>query len=787
MPGPIAPPSTDPAALDAAVSEYITKLSADIRAMTVPARPSALVVAKKLLSDAVACDEQRDYASAFRHYLQFATIVIEVLPKVALTADMQREYKFLHARIPKVLDRSETLRDTLMRAKRHELIAAANAAAAARNAAAPVSTPPAALATPKPIHPPARSSSYRTPPPTTVSTPLSASPRAGQLSLAPLTSLPPARKSSMSPGTAHVSPTSPAPYALGPPADAPNGVHIRRPAPANGAGVPARTVSLEQITNGTGNGYHRSVHDVIQASMANNGVATPRSMATLDDDARRRQRALRTQSILDPRAWGGQYLSSLSADPDPNGPTTTTWLPPTAPGDLPVMIPPALPPRKPVPPSPLSGDMAILGSAGPRGSMVAGSPHRALRRVSTGLPPRSTSALSSPATPGMGMAALSRTFTETRFHASASAFSEVDAHGVCGLKNMGNSCYQNSILQCLNGTVPLMRYFASGAFKAHLNPKNPLGTGGQLSVAFFNLVQDMSRSSGTFVAPVQFRDVLANCAPQFASYDQQDSQEFLAYMLDTLHEDLKRPPPPGTPLPPSDNDDLESLDAATGAHIAWDRYLVKNSSFLVELFQGQVRSQLRCLTCGKMSVTYAPFMTMALPLPSGSPRDVFSLEQCLHEYLRTEILEGDDAWRCPQCQAFVAAEKSTQVTRWPEVLLLSLKRFSYVGPFRNKVGNLVQFPVRSLNLNAYVGLPSQADTFVYDLYGVSNHFGGMDGGHYTAIVNHGNAWHYFDDSRVSKCDDERDIVTPAAYNLFYVRRQGLTGASASNTGGASKL
>ncbi|KNE69180.1 hypothetical protein AMAG_13575 [Allomyces macrogynus ATCC 38327] len=235
----------------------------------------------------------------------------------------------------------------------------------------------------------------------------------------------------------------------------------------------------------------------------------------------------------------------------------------------------------------------------------------------------------------------------------------------------------------------------------------------------------MSRSSGTFVAPVQFRDVLANCAPQFASYDQQDSQEFLAYMLDTLHEDLKRPPPLGVPLPPSDNDDLEALDAATGAHIAWDRYLVKNSSFLVELFQGQVRSQLRCLTCGKASVTYAPFMTMPLPLPSGSPRDVFSLEQCLHEY------------------------------------------FAYVGPFRNKVGNLVQFPVRSMNLNAYVGLPSTPT--------------------HTAIVNHGNAWHYFDDSRVSKCDDERDIVTPAAYNLFYVRRQGLTGASASNTGGASKL
>ncbi|KAJ3374645.1 hypothetical protein GGF31_006542 [Allomyces arbusculus] len=83
--------------------------------MTVPARPSALVVAKKLLNDAVACDEQHDFASAFRHYLQFATIVLEVLPKVALTADMQHQYKLLHVHIPKVLDQSETLSDLLVR------------------------------------------------------------------------------------------------------------------------------------------------------------------------------------------------------------------------------------------------------------------------------------------------------------------------------------------------------------------------------------------------------------------------------------------------------------------------------------------------------------------------------------------------------------------------------------------------------------------------------------------------------------------------------------------------
>jgi len=59
---------------------------------------------------------------------------------------------------------------------------------------------------------------------------------------------------------------------------------------------------------------------------------------------------------------------------------------------------------------------------------------------------------------------------------------------------------------------------------------------------------------------------------------------------------------------------------------------------------------------------------------------------------------------------------------------------------------------------------------VYDLYAVSNHYGGYGGGHYTAYCCDGQgAWHCFDDSHVSPIDAAR-VQSPAAYVLFYRRR-----------------
>ncbi|KAI8644102.1 hypothetical protein BD408DRAFT_450842 [Parasitella parasitica] len=352
--------------------------------------------------------------------------------------------------------------------------------------------------------------------------------------------------------------------------------------------------------------------------------------------------------------------------------------------------------------------------------------------------------------------------------------------GTTGLKNLGNTCFMNSIIQCLSGTIPFARYFISGVFRQHINKENFLGTGGVLVENFASLLRTMWSENYNFISPVLFREALIKFAPQFRGSEQHDSQEFLNFLLDGIHEDCnlvrKRPSPP--PDSAEQEAMFEQLPDWRASAIAWERYLERNSSVVVSLFQGQYRSRLTCLTCHATSTTYNSFMSLSLPIPakrSGPPS--VSIYQCLDYFVKEEILDNNDAWQCPKCKTLRRASKSLTLSKLPDVLLIHLKRFSFDGPFKDKLETIVESPLSGLDLSHYVPStmfpPDQSfekSVFNYDLYAVSNHFGSLTGGHYTACVRNGykNEWHNFDDSRFSVCDESK-VLSRAAYNLFYVR------------------
>ena len=74
--------------------------------------------------------------------------------------------------------------------------------------------------------------------------------------------------------------------------------------------------------------------------------------------------------------------------------------------------------------------------------------------------------------------------------------------------------------------------------------------------------------------------------------------------------------------------------------------------------------------------------------------------------------------------------------------------------------------------------PISGKRFVYDLYGVANHFGSLNGGHYTAFVKNPMAakWYEFDDNIVNKLgrtpeEIYQTVMTKSAYVLFYKLRK----------------
>ena len=188
--------------------------------------------------------------------------------------------------------------------------------------------------------------------------------------------------------------------------------------------------------------------------------------------------------------------------------------------------------------------------------------------------------------------------------------------GLRGLDNIGNTCFMNSALQCLSNTSGLTKYFLTKQFQSELNPK----TSHQIAEAYYNLLKALwlspYQTQFSSLTPEQFRESFISIAESFSGFRQQDSQEFLIYLLDKIHDDLNRivDKPYIAINKEGDNEPDE----------CWRRYLSRDDSIIVDLFQGQLKNRLCCLNCGHINNNYEAFMMLSLPIPQNKEKIVIT-------------------------------------------------------------------------------------------------------------------------------------------------------------------
>ncbi|XP_059147856.1 ubiquitin carboxyl-terminal hydrolase 15-like [Physella acuta] len=580
--------------------------------------------------------------------------------------------------------------------------------------------------------------------------------------------------------------------------------------------------------------------------------------------------------------------------------------------------------------------------------------------------------------------------------------------GLCGLANLGNTCFMNSALQCMSNVGRLTDYMLSNVWEKELNKENPLGMRGEIANTYAELIRDIWSGHKSYTMPRNFKIAVSRFAPQCSWHEQQFPQEAMPFLLDVLHEDLNRI----RKKPYIELKDSGGRPDKIVAKEAWDNYKKRNDSVIIDIFHALLKSTVRCPDCEKISVTFDPFCYLSLPLPikkerqkkviwvplppekkpmqlnltvpkAGSIRDlcsalsaqvdvpsdrmvvtdvynhrfhkifnvdeglnnildrddifvyeipssdiddpatmilpfylrnkkngapdqnsvpsqllfgypmllavprysctyetmhqlllrrmsrfvkipeslddwveepiddeipfanrgkrifalratnkfgkdvidtlladdgkplritnqtyiavdwsneakdrffdekaaeefedhdsmkarpgqkktVIQLDDCLKLFMKEEQLSDKDPWYCPDCEQHKQATKKFDLWSLPDILIIHLKRFSYNKYWREKIDVLVEFPTHDLDLRKYIINEESNECDVYDLIAVTNHYGGLGGGHYTAYAMNKDdgSWYYFDDSSVTASSAE-SVVTKAAYVLVYQRK-----------------
>ncbi|KAL7843817.1 hypothetical protein AOLI_G00253290 [Acnodon oligacanthus] len=396
------------------------------------------------------------------------------------------------------------------------------------------------------------------------------------------------------------------------------------------------------------------------------------------------------------------------------------------------------------------------------------------------------------------------------------------APGVTGLRNLGNTCYMNSILQVLSHLQKFRECFltldlceteellaksnhpqgvrgvsagmigSAGALSALgkqnngpvelVQPKEPRCSSRQqmsLCHELHTLFRVMWSGRWTLVSPFAMLHSVWNLIPAFRGYNQQDAQEFLCELLDKVQQELE-----------SDG----SRKRRIVIPITQRKLSKQVLKVLNTIFHGQLLSQVTCLSCKHKSNTVEPFWDLSLEFPeryhslekANACQRSCTLTEMLAKFTETEALEGC-IYACNFCNrkrrksshkplALSEACKQLLIYRLPQVLRLHLKRFRWSGRnHREKIGVHVAFD-QVLNMEPYCCSDPrsalQRQAYTYDLSAVVMHHGkGFGSGHYTAYCynTEGGFWVHCNDSEMNVCSVE-EVCSTQAYILFYTQR-----------------
>eukprot|EP01130_Rhizamoeba_saxonica_P009369 TRINITY_DN3802_c0_g1_i1.p1 TRINITY_DN3802_c0_g1~~TRINITY_DN3802_c0_g1_i1.p1 ORF type:complete len:290 (-),score=25.32 TRINITY_DN3802_c0_g1_i1:285-1154(-) len=260
-----------------------------------------------------------------------------------------------------------------------------------------------------------------------------------------------------------------------------------------------------------------------------------------------------------------------------------------------------------------------------------------------------------------------------------------------GLKNYGNTCYCNSVIQALYFCLPfreqVLQYTYSN--RDSIRQKNLIGS-------ICRLFSQMSRFNRRY-GVIEPRDFVSRVKRNvmFEGKEQHDAHEFLTFLLNDLDETLKQ-------KKASENGEDKEI-----------------RSFIQDTFEGILSNETKCLGCENITTREESFLNLSIDIERNS-----SVTSCLKSFCSTEYLRGSNKFYCDICCGLQEAKKRMHIKKLPKVLVIHLKRFKYIERLARfaKLSHRINFPF-DIRLSGYTTPETEDPERAYNLFAVVTHIG----------------------------------------------------------------
>lgn len=350
--------------------------------------------------------------------------------------------------------------------------------------------------------------------------------------------------------------------------------------------------------------------------------------------------------------------------------------------------------------------------------------------------------------------------------------SVVPTNAKVGLVNLGNTCYMNSVLQALVMTKQFSREILLSKIDEPL---------------FFQIQKLLALLLHSDRPELTPRALLvAARPPDFVPGYQQDSSEFLGYLLEKLHEQERKMYLDKKPW--NSHDEKQLLAGNVGGSTAEESKSHPTKpqpsesmlppTLIQKTFDGKLFVTYQCGVCGSKSTNLDAFRSFELSFPESTNMSNYTVQKLLDYYCSSEKLIGDNQYYCDNCKQLCDGERSIRIIKSPKNLILTLKHFQYDQQrhTRAKLMNKVLHD-EIISLRVVPEL-EPASVVRYSLYAAVVHAGtSMDSGHYyTYAQDKPDCWYKFNDNFVTKVSEDElhafingtcmsKVNTP--YILFY--------------------